>query len=164
MKRINHKTKYVNRRNKKGYTLVELAVGMAASLIVLLAAGTMASAGQRLWNQAWQKTELQRTASVVVARISSSVMNGEKVFVNEQGTVLTVRDTQNRDQVFTWDQETGDLYYEFDNNLPTEMVDAKITSMDFTVGAGKVDIDMTLNDGVFSTVISTSVAMRNDNL
>lgn len=146
-------------KSRKGLTLVELMVAIAAGIIVVLATGMVVFLGQTSWNDSWRKVNLQRDASYAMLKISQSVKSATAASVDAEGEVLTI--TQGISTItFSYLDASGDLECDVDGNTET-VIDGKVGDLQFSVEGNKVIIDLTLEEGEAQASFASTVMMRN---
>jgi len=146
-------------KSQKGFTLIELAIAIAAGVVLVLAAGTILFIGQIFWNQAWKKVNLQRDASYAMLRMSRSIKAGTAAEVADDGkTVIIYR---SGDYIrFFWVEGQRDLKSQIEGK-PEIILNDKVEDLRFNVEGNKVTIDLELKEDDAQTHFVSTVMMRN---
>lgn len=150
----------MNTHRHKGLTLIELMTSMATGMIVLLAAGSILVAGNRYWEQAWDKINLQRDASYIMHNISRSIRSAKSVELEDDGKAIKIY--RNVDWIrISFDEENNAVNYEIADGVPRPLVLDHIEAMEFTVNANRVGISLKLQKDNFQNHFVSTVMMRN---
>ena len=147
-------------KRQNGFTLIELMTGMVASMIVLLAAGSVLIVGNRYWDKTWDKVGLQRDASYAMLKISRSIRAGTSAELESDGTGIKIY--RKSDWIrFYLDGDNNDLKCEIEGGTPQIVVGSSIADIEFALDANRVDIGLKLGKDNFHNHFVSSVMMRN---
>jgi Tfp pilus assembly protein PilE len=140
----------------KGLTIIELAVAIVTSIIVVLAIGIIIVFGQTSWNQTWKKVNLQRDASYAMLRMSQFIQAARRVESTDD-KVLSINDGST---VFSYVEDTNDLQRQT-GEQSEDVVNGKVYNLQFNVQGNTVRIDLTLRDGNVETRFVSTAMKRN---
>ena len=149
-------------KTQKGFTLVEVMVGIIAGAIVLLAAGTALVAGQTFWSKAWAKANLQRDASYAMLRMSHSIRAGNSAQVEASGKGLKIFNEGDwvrfflspATDKFTLKGENGETNFE-------TILGDNVQDLQFNVTGNTVRIELKLSEDNLQTHFVSTVMIRN---
>ncbi len=148
------------RRSRKGFTLVELATAIPASLIVLIAVGTILTAGHSSWNTSWSKANLQRDASYVMLRINRHIKGGTFAEMEDEGKAIKIY--KGADWIrFFLEQDSKDLKCEIEGQEPETVISGSVEELQFSIDSNKVRINLTLKKDGLETHLVSEVMIRN---
>jgi prepilin-type N-terminal cleavage/methylation domain-containing protein len=145
--------------SRKGFTLIELMVAIAASAIVILAIGIVIVFGQTSWNDTWTKVNLQRDASYAMLRMSQSIKKATSAAADVNGPVLSLV-VDGNSVIFSYAQDTNDLQYQIGGQSET-IINGKVENLQFKVQGSTVEITLELEKDNVQTRFVSTVMMRN---
>jgi len=152
----------MKRKGQKGFTLIELMIGIFTGTIVILAAGMILFYGQKSWNNTWKRANLQRDASYAMQRMSCSVKAGISAQVEASGKGLKIFNKVGwvrfflspATDKFTLKGEDGEANF-------VTILDDKVEDLQFNVTGTTVRIELKLREGHLQTHLASTVMMRN---
>ena len=147
-------------KTQKGFTLVEVMIGIAAGAIVLLAAGTALVAGQTFWSNAWTKANLQRDASYAMLRISRLAKEGISAQLDNDGKLLRIYREAGWITFYS-PQGTNDLNCQIEGQDPQTIINGNVENITFTLQGKLLGIDLRLTKDNSQTRFVSTVMMRN---
>jgi len=147
-------------KTQKGFTLVEVMIGIAAGVILLLAAGTALVGGQRFWSNAWAKANLQRDASYAMLRISRSAKEGISAQLDNEGKLLRIYREAGWITFYS-PQGTNDLNCQIEGQDPQTIINGNVENVTFTLQDKLIGIDLRLTKDNSQTRFVSTVMMRN---
>ena len=143
-----------------GFTIIELMIAIIASAIVTFAAGMMLFAGQRSWEGAWDKVNLQRDASYALQQISQITKSGKFAELENDNTAVKIY-RQNDWIRFYFDDVNGDLKCEYEGETPQNYLEGNVLNLLFGITGSTITIDLTLQNGSQQIRYTSSIMMRN---
>ena len=149
------------RAKKGGFTLIEVVIAMAISLIVLLAVGAVLVASHTRWNDAWEKVNLQQDASFVILELSKSIKEAASVTVEGEGKEIQVYDADGSWVKYTFDSDTDTFQYQIQDQSAQILIDGYVENLEFNVVDNRVEIDLTLKKDDEEVHLDSTVQMRN---
>jgi Tfp pilus assembly protein PilW len=156
--------KTIKTKNRQGATLVELLVVVVITMIVLLSVGSGLVAGNRCWNEAWKKVNLQRDASYAMNIISRPVKEATSVTVPEDDdSVLTIDNYGGGRTTFSLASdtpETNRLQRQFAESNPHKII-GNVEDIVFNVDGNRVRIFIRLKQDDLEVALASTVMMRN---
>lgn len=140
--------------------MIELVIGIIAGTIVLLAAGGVLAIGNRYWDRAWDKINLQREASHTMHSMTRSIRTGTSAELDKDGKGLKIhRDT---DWIrYFLDMDNNLLKCQLEGQAVPTVVGSDIADISFTLDSNKVDIGLKLRKDEFQNHFVSTVMMRN---
>ena len=147
-------------KTQKGFTLVEVMIGIAAGVILLLAAGTALVGGQTFWSNAWAKANLQRDASYAMLRISRSAKEGISAQLDNEGKLLRIYREAGWITFYS-PQGTNDLNCQIEGQDPQTIINGNVENVTFTLQDKLIGIDLRLTKDNSQTRFVSTVMMRN---
>ena len=144
----------------KGITLVELAIAIPSTLIVLLAVGTTLTAGHTSWNRSWSKVNLQRDASYAIIRINRHIKGGTFAETEDEGKAIKIYKGADWMRFFL-DQNSKDLKCEIEGQDPETLISGSVEELQFSIDSNKVRINLTLKKDGLETHLVSEVMIRN---
>jgi prepilin-type N-terminal cleavage/methylation domain-containing protein len=156
-------------KSRKGFTLVELLVAIAAGLIVVLAAGIVMYLGQISWNDAWKKVNLQRDASYAMLAMSQYIKKAKCAEDVNDGTALKLYlqcqcpPSCDPNVIFSYDADANDLLCVVEGNTQT-ILDGEVGDLEFDMDPNYPDtvkINLTLKEDNVELEFESTVMMRN---
>ncbi|MFC1763096.1 PilW family protein [Planctomycetota bacterium] len=145
---------------QSGFTLVELLIGLVASAIIALGAGTVLLGGHTSWRGSWDRVNLQRDTGLVLTYITHSIRPASTATVTHNGKTLTVSEP-NVTSIFSFDDSQKNLTLQRGDTIQT-LIAGDVESARFTLlEGGVVTIDLRLNEAGRKTQLVSSIKMRN---
>lgn len=145
-------------------TLVELLIVALLSLIVLLSVGSGLVAGNRYWNEAWKKVNLQRDASYALNIITHPLKEATKATVAEDDdSVLTIDNYSGGRVTFSLasdTQQANRLQRQFAEANPQKII-GNVEDLVFVVDGNRVRIFIRLRQDDIEVALASTVMMRN---
>ena len=145
-------------------TLVELLIVALLSLIVLLSVGSGLVAGNRYWNEAWKKVNLQRDASYALNIITHPLKEATKATVAEDDdSVLTIDNYSGGQVTFSLasdTQQANRLQRQFAEANPQKII-GNVEDLVFVVDGNRVRIFIRLRQDDIEVALASTVMMRN---
>jgi prepilin-type N-terminal cleavage/methylation domain-containing protein len=89
-------------KSRKGLTLIELMIAIAAGAFIVLAVGMVIVNGQTFLNEAWKKVNLQRDASYAMLVMSQSIKKATSAVVDANTRAVTITDPNGGTTRFQW--------------------------------------------------------------
>ena len=145
---------------QKGFTLIEVIIGMATGAIVVLATGTALVSGHIFWNKALEKVNLQRDASHAMLTISQAVKEGTAAQLESDGKAITIYREAGWIK-FDHAEHTSNIRYVIEGGPGEITINDNVEYLQFNLEGNKVTIDLRLNDGNSQNHFVTTVMMRN---
>lgn len=146
-------------KSRKGLTLMELVIAIAAGVVLVLAAGTILFIGQIFWNQAWKKVKLQRDASYAMLRMSRSIKAGTAAELADDGKTVIIYRSEDYIR-FSWVEGQCDLRSQAEGK-PEIIINNKVEDLQFNVDGNKVTIDLEVKEDNAQAHFISTVMMRN---
>jgi len=147
-------------KTQKGFTLVEVMIGIAAGAILLLAGGTALVGGQRFWSNALIKANLQRDASYAMLRISRSFKEGISAQLDDYGRILRIHRKAGWIEFYS-PQGTNDLYCQIEGQDPQTIISGGVENVTYTLQNKLLRIDVWLKKDNSQIHYVSTVMMRN---
>ncbi|MHC4534332.1 MAG: PilW family protein [Planctomycetota bacterium] len=152
----------MKRKRHKGFTLVELLVTTFTSAIVIVAAGIILFLGQKTWNSARDRTNLQRDASYAMLRMTRDIKAGASAQVENNGQGLKIFNggdwvrffTASGGSIIVLKRETG-------GGSSETVIEDNLEAVQFNVTGNTVTIDLKMKDYNLETHFASTVMMRN---
>jgi type II secretory pathway component PulJ len=164
------KTKFILRSSttengsRRGITLVELMIVVVITMIVFLSIGSGLVAGQRCWNRAWKKVNLQRDASYAMNIMSRPIKGATSVTVAEDDdSVLTIDSLGGGRTTFSLESDTPEtkkLQRQFAEANPHKII-GNVEDVVFVVDGNRVRIFIRLKQEDIEVALASTVMMRN---
>lgn len=148
------------RRSRKGFTLIELATTIPATLIVLIAIGTVLTANHTFWNTSWSKANLQRDASYAMLKINHHIKGSTFAEAEDEGKAVKIYKSAGWIRFFL-EQESNDLKCEIEGQDPETIISGSVEDLIFEVDSNKVKINLILKKGNLETHLVSEVMIRN---
>jgi len=148
---------------RSGFTLVEMMIAVVASFIVFMAAAIVLTYGQRAWDQAAAKAELQREVSNSILAITTPIKAAKSVHITGSGKSIKIYHDVGWTRYY-FVQGQHDLRYHTDGAEPITLIDGIVEDVEFAVDAenpNKIHIAVILSKDQVRTQLVTTVAMRN---
>lgn len=147
----------MNRKFKKGMTLVEIMAAVATGAFVVLAAGMIMTFGQQSWNKEWKRACLERDVFCIMTEITQPLKEASSVTIDANSITIYNGAEQTEFRV----SNGQELEKRYEGGSWIDLTD-KLYSATFTQPSSKtVTINITLEeDGIQASSIST-VMMRN---
>jgi Tfp pilus assembly protein PilW len=156
--------KTIKTKNRRGVTLVELLIVVIITMIVFLSIGTGLVAGNRCWNEAWKKVNLQRDASYAMNIISRPVKGATSVTVSEDDdSVLTIDSFGGGRITFSLASDTPQanrLQRQFAESNPHKII-GNVEDVVFNVDGNRLRIFLRLKQDDIEVALASTVMMRN---
>jgi type II secretory pathway pseudopilin PulG len=153
------KTKY-----RYGMTVVELLVVTVIAMIVLLSVGSGLVAGNRCWNEAWKKVNLQRDASYAMNIISRPVKEATSVTVGQDDdSVLTINSQNGSRMTFSLGSDTPEakrLQRQIAELNPHKII-GNVEDLVFNVDGNRVRVFIRLKQDDIEVALDSTIMMRN---
>jgi len=171
------------RHFRKGLTLVELIMGVAASLIVVLTVAILIVAGHRNWNEAYKYANGDVQVNAIETMINFGAFGRKanktdyKLYSSETGSYVTVVPTVNPDEVVFgnavefryWGSELNDAFMDTEitgNKYALYYVEGDVLKVDYGPYPSSVAADGTKYGGINSSgnkinPVSTRVLAKN---
>ncbi|MBN3037932.1 MAG: type II secretion system protein [Candidatus Omnitrophica bacterium] len=145
-------------RKKRGFTIVELMVGIVVSSILALTAGTMLVFISLSWRRGTDSTELQRDATFAMDMFSRAIRPGHTSYIQASGSTLIAG-------AKSFYLSGTSLWYDPDMGTTgdeVEIIKDKVSSLTFTKDptAHSVDINMVLQDSPDSITLNAEITYR----
>lgn len=150
-------------KGQKGFTIIELTIGIVAAAILALTAGTMLVNTYKGWIRDLAVADMERDAAVAIHTLDLAVRGASNVVWN--GSTLTVY-TNATGRVFSTSgvSPRGNLIF---NGMT--LVDGRLVTFTNSVSAGMVKVTLTVagidrnnvDTGVRMGVTNMSIRMRN---
>lgn len=147
-------------KRAKGFTLVELATAIPATLIVLIAVGTILTADHTFWNTSWSRANLQRDASYAMLRINHNIKVGTFAETEDEGKAVKIYKGANWIRFFL-EQGGRDLKCEIEGQDPETVISGSVEELNFEVDGNKVKINLVLKKDGLETHLVSEVMLRN---
>ena len=153
-------------RTKKGFTLVEITIGLVIASILLLIVGTIQVTSVKFWLRGEAKVALQSEASFLFACLTPPVREATNAAVSSNGQTLTL--TKNTPEgILEWTKkfyrEGNNLKYQLDAQTSEILILGTLDSLAFTHPAdkGNVGIAIVLYKSGESFSLQKTLVMRN---
>jgi hypothetical protein len=161
--------------NNRGFTLIEIMVGVAAAVLVVLGTSIALSDSQQGWNQTYNRVYsdvvtgshiAQKTFDAVVRKSSTQwyMLDGSKHWVE----VYCYADANSLivDRYARFFESEGSLYVEYGNRLPrqtltTETLCNNVTFCEFKNTGRSMQMILTLDNGREKLTTTTSAILHN---
>ena len=150
----------MNRSQPTGFTLVELLMGILASVIVLLGTVSILVGAQKSWRLAWERMMLQNDASIAMLWMTHTVRPGTSIEVSESGNEIKVYGKNGWTRFFHSDG-TNDLQCEVKGGPVHTIINDTVQSLSFVQQTSLLKIQMSLQRDDIRSTLATSVMMRN---
>jgi prepilin-type N-terminal cleavage/methylation domain-containing protein len=168
-------SKKTKKKNRKGFTLIELMIGTVLGCTVLVGVGAVLVDSQRGWNAMYERAYCDITTDAHVARrmFDSVVRNAsdDTLTLDENGGWVEVYSYSDPnlaavDLYSKFQENNGELtveYGELENNtiLGTETICRNVSNCVFKVSGRSVQMILTLDDGDKSITVVASAVMHN---
>ena len=151
----------VRTKKQGGFTLIEVVVTIAISMIALLAVGVVLAASHTRWNNAWAKVNLQRDGSYIMLALSHAIKKASSATVADDGKTIQIHDTDGNWVEYTFKSNTDTLEYKVQGQSTQTLVDKYVEDMRFEVDNNKVLIDLTLKQNDKEVHLDSTIQMRN---
>jgi len=148
------------RRSRKGFTLVELATVIPATLIVILAGGAVLATSHISWNRSWKKVNLQRDASYAIIRINHHIKGVTFAETEDEGKAIKIYKGADWMRFFL-EQDSKDLKCEIEGKEPETIISGSVEELQFSIDSNKVRINLTLEKDGLETHLVSEVMIRN---
>jgi len=150
----------MKRKVQKGFTIIELMIGIITGTIVILAAGMILFYGQKSWNNIWKRANLQRDASYAMQRMSLPIKAGMNAELEGGGSAIKIYRATDWIRFFL-EQENNNLKCEIEGGGPQTIINGKMEALQFNVTGNTVTIDLKLREDNLQTHFASTVMMRN---
>jgi Tfp pilus assembly protein PilW len=152
----------MKRKVQKGFTLIELTIAMFTGTIVILAAGVILFFGQKSWNNAWKRANLQRDASYAMLRMCRSIKAGASAQMEGSGEGLRIYTGGNWTRFYVAPGATKlTLNSEIEGNNSETILDDRVEALQFNVADNTVRIELKLREDNLQAHFVSTVMMRN---
>jgi Tfp pilus assembly protein PilW len=152
--------KLESHRSKKGFTLIELPIAISATLIIIIAAGTVFTTSYDFWNSSWKKINLQRDASYAMLKMSRHIKAGTSAETEDEGTAIKIY--KDADWIrFFLEQESSNLKCEHKGQAPETIISGSVEDLTFEVDGNKAKINLILKKGGLETHLVCEAVIRN---
>jgi type II secretory pathway pseudopilin PulG len=128
---IEHTTSHEPRATRHGFTLIELVIAVAASMIVLLISGVLLESGQKSWARAFRyansETQLEAmTATITLGQLGRQSNKLDYKLYNLNGSqFISVALPEEPGQVI--EGKAVEFHYWADDELDSDIMDTSIT-------------------------------------
>jgi len=149
----------MKRKGQKGFTIIELMIGIVTGTIVILAAGMILFYGQKSWNNTWKRANLQRDASYAMQRISLPIKAGMNAELEGDGNAIKIYRATDWIRFFL--EQNNNLKCEIEGEGPQTIINGKMEALQFNVTGNTVIIELKLREDNLQTHFVSTVMMRN---
>ncbi|MCK4785073.1 MAG: prepilin-type N-terminal cleavage/methylation domain-containing protein [Desulfobacteraceae bacterium] len=146
-------------KGQKGFTLIEVVIVSAISVIMVLATGMLLFTSQGSWNKALKKANLQRDASYAMLIISDHIKAGRSTKVDGSSKAIKIYKDEKWVR-FSLADGGKDLKYQFEGK-PETIINDNVEHLVFNVEGNIVGIDLKLKEDNLQTHLASTVMMRN---
>jgi len=149
-------------KRQKGFTLVELICAIMATLILVLAGGTVLATSHSSWNSSWEKVNLQRDASQAMLKINHHIKAGIAAELEDDGKAIKIYKDSEWIRFFI-EQESGskNLKCEPEGKTVETIINGNVKYLQFDVVDNRVRISLILEKGDLEIHIISDVMIRN---
>jgi Tfp pilus assembly protein PilW len=150
-------------KNRAGFTVVELMVGLSAALIVFFATAIMMVFGQRSLNRGWEQANLQRDASYAMLKVKQAIRGGVMAQLDGDGNGVKIYHAAGWIR-FWYVPAHKDLRYQFEGEEERTLLDGVVSSATFAIDpvtSKTVTVGFELQSGGSETQMSSTTLMRN---
>jgi hypothetical protein len=162
--------------SRRGFSIIEIVVAAAASIIVIIALGTVLAEGQRSWNRMYDRTFSDVVTDSYVARNRFDAVirkaSRERLLLDDAGSWIEVYyyadDSSTAvDRYARFYVAGGDLNVEYGKLDPTETLSTQtvcsnVSSCVFKATGRSVQMILILDNGSQTATITSSAVMHNE--
>ena len=149
-------------KRQKGFTLVELICAIMATLILVIAGGTVLATSHSSWNSSWEKVTLQRDASQAMLKINHHIKAGTTAELEDDGKAIKIYKDSGWIRFFL-EQESGsiNLKCEPEGRTVETIIHGNVKDLQFEVDDNMVRISLILEKGDLEIHYISDVMIRN---
>ena len=161
--------------SRKGFTIIELIVAGAASLIVIIAIGSVLAGSQKDWHRMYSRVCSDVVTDSYIARKAFDAVirkaSKEKLLLDEDGSWLEVYyyaddDSAVVDRYARFYETAGELKIEYGKlepkaTLSVQTICGNVSSCVFKATGTSAQMILTLNDGIQTITVTSSAVMQN---
>jgi len=149
-------------KRQKGFTFVELICAIMATLILVVAGGTVLATSHSSWNSSWEKVTLQREASQAMLKLNHHIKAGTAAELEDEGKAIKIYKDSEWIRFFL-EEESGSksLKYEPEGKTVETIIDGNVNDLLFDVNDNSVRINLLLEKGDLEINIISDVTIRN---
>ena len=146
--------KWCGIKNSRAFTLIELILAIAISLVVVTVLLTVSISGLKYIGEVKTRERLQTEADYLINKLSYSIRQAENLIVESPVRLRVIKDSG--EDIFEKDADNFKL-----NGNSLIANGTRITSLVFTSKDNSVKLDITLNRGDSEFSFKTTLAKRN---
>ncbi len=162
--------------SQRGFTLVELAITIAISTIVILGVAVVLVSNQSAWNHMYNKAHSDVVTDGFVAKKTFDTLirkaSRENFLINDAGNLLEIyyyedEDSASADRYARFYEDGGRLILEHGEHEPRETLTVQticenVSNCIFTRAGRSAQMILTLDNGSQTTIVSASAVMHNE--